>query len=101
VGQFKPGHTKCGGRKKGTPNKESLHAKEIAERLNCDLFEILCHFAMGNAKALKLKKDSISPGMRLAAAMEGAQYIHPKRKAIEHSGDVGLTLTDIIDALGD
>lgn len=95
------GHPRYGGRKKGTPNKSSVPAQQIAERLGVDPFEVLCLFVKGDAKKLKIKKDQLTPGIRVAAAMEAAQYLYPKRKAVEHSGELGLSLTDIVGALGD
>jgi hypothetical protein len=94
---------KFGGRAKGTPNKTSLPLKELAEKLNCNPFEILLRFAMGDAKGLGyaidtvgqttpkgeiIEKPLISPEMRIKAASEAAQYLYPKRKAIEHSGEI-------------
>ncbi len=92
---------KSGGRKKGTRNKDKTQAQQLCESLGVDPFQIMLYFASGNTKALKLKKDSISPGMRLAAAIEASNYVLPKRKAVEHSGDVGMTFTDFVKALED
>ena len=91
------------GRPKGSPNKTSLPLKELAEKLNCNPFEILCRFAMGDAKGLGyvldtveqttpkgdiIEKPLIPPELRVKAASEAAQYLYPKRKAIEHSGEI-------------
>jgi hypothetical protein len=76
---------------------------EIADKLQCNPFEILCRFALGDAKGLGysdskhltstakgelIEKDIISPELRIRAAAEAAAYLHPKLKAIEHSGEV-------------
>lgn len=76
---------------------------EIADKLGCNPFEILCRFALGDAKGLGysdskhltstakgdlIEKDIISPELRIRAAAEAAAYLHPKLKAIEHSGEV-------------
>jgi hypothetical protein len=94
------------GRKKGTPNKRTLEgpkAEEIAERLGCNPFEVLIHFAKGDWKSLgyeagkrivgctqdgsPIEVDVISPETRLNAAKEASQYLFPKRKALELSTD--------------
>lgn len=89
------------GRKKGTPNKEVVPLLEKCAELNCDPFEILLLFAKGDWRALgypspervktvtesgfEITEDIISADLRASSAKEACQYIHPKRKAIEHS----------------
>lgn len=100
---------KYGGRAKGTPNKTSLPLHEKAKELGCDPFEILCRFALGDWKGLGYKtefiltptqkgeiieKPFIAPELRSKAAAEAAQYLYPKRKAIEHSGEVTQVVED-------
>ncbi len=90
------------GRKKGTRNKESIPLWEKAKELGIDPFEVLLHFTNGNWKQLgypgptetKYLRDGtsyespiITPDMRLRASSEACQYIHPKLKAIEHTGN--------------
>ena len=91
---------KTGGRTKGTPNKDTQELIEIAERLGCSFFEVICLFAMGDWKALGYKSEmtlvsstdkgesykyTIDPAVRAKCAMEGASYLYAKRKAIELS----------------
>ena len=91
---------KFGGRQKGTPNKKTFDAKLIAEQLDCDPFEILVHFAKGDADALGYKGGTIPPDMRLQAAKEASQYLYPKRKAVEHSGEIkGGLLGEILQEI--
>lgn len=78
------------GRKKGSINKKSVLLIEKAQGLGIDPFEILLYFAAGDWKALgyaKEKTDSgqylIEPSVRMKAAGEACQYIHPKLKQIE------------------
>lgn len=79
-----------GGRKKGTPNKVNRTLAEKAAELGCDPFEILCHFAMNNFRALGYsRKDSIDPKLRKSAAADAAEYLYPKRRAIEMTGQDG------------
>lgn len=91
---------KAGGRTKGTPNKPTLKLIDRAEKLKVDPFEILLLFAKGDWAALGydtgvIIKESangestfmeytISPELRAQCAEKACQYIHPKRKAIEH-----------------
>lgn len=94
---------KYGGRAKGTPNRTALPLQQLAEKLGCNPFEILCRFAIGDAKGLGYSSDIIlkhnqkgdtveqpliAPELRVKAASEAAQYLYPKRKAIEHSGEI-------------
>lgn len=86
------------GRKKGTPNKDSLPLLQKAKQLNVDPFEILLLFANGDWKGLgyayptatrvgkngeTYEVDIITPEHRLKAAAESSQYLYPKRKAIQ------------------
>lgn len=106
------------GRQKGTPNKRTRNAQEIADRLGCDPFEILLQFAMNDPKALGYKtkgkpvKDQltgrvffvpwITPELRERAAESASEYLYPKRKALElrdDEGTLGKTLADIVKAL--
>lgn len=66
---------KTGGRKAGTPNKRTLLVKERLENLGLDPIEEMVHL-------YREVRDSDS---RLAVMLlkELAQYVHPKRKAIE------------------
>lgn len=103
-----------GGRAKGTPNKNSLNAIAIAEKLKIDPLEVILYFVKNDWKSLgyksecvtKMLKDGstieverITPEMRLTAAKEAAGYIYPKRKAIEHTvegetGGLALVIKD-------
>ncbi len=79
---------KYGGRQKGTPNKKTVALQEIAERLDVDPFEILLLYAKGDFITLGL--CGVTSSERLKAAIEAASYLHPKRKAIEHTGEMGV-----------
>ena len=101
-----PKGRKFGGRKKGTPNKSIDPLKERAEKLKIDPFEILLLFANGDWESLGypaatfVKEGStfvneelyIKPETRARAAAEACQYLHPKLKAIEHTGKDGSDL---------
>lgn len=70
---------KTGGRKKGTPNKRTQEIQDRLAELNCDPVEGMAKLAMDPEN---------SPELRGRMYSELAQYVYPKRKAIEHSGDV-------------
>lgn len=78
---------KYGGRQKGTPNKKTVALQEIAARLDVDPFEIVLLFAKGDFITLGI--GEVTPEQRLKAAIEASSYLHPKRKAIEHTGEGG------------
>lgn len=95
---FKKGHSKAGGRSKGTPNKKVQPLLDRAEALGVDPFEILLHFAKGDWAALgyaaastvsytsagiEFDEPVIKPELRMHAAKEACQYLYPKRKSIE------------------
>lgn len=73
---------KTGGRKKGTPNKKTKEVIERLKELGCDPIE-----GMANIAQTALDSDDLA----LAGQMykELAQYIAPKRKAIEVTGANG------------
>lgn len=75
------------GRKKGSRNRRTFDAQELARRLDVDPLEVLLLAAKGDKKRLKLKKDdTISLEDRLYAARAAAPYLYPKKKAIEFTG---------------
>lgn len=91
------------GRAKGTPNKSTLPLEQKAEELGVDPFQILLLFAGGRWKELGYDNECyftekpdgavkmgyvISPEMRCKAASEACQYLLPKKKAVELSGEV-------------
>lgn len=99
---FERGHRKFGGRKKGTRNKNNAPLFEKAKELKIDPFEVLLHFAKGDWKALGYESETITvyskdvvneeytiqPIVRQRAAAEACQYLYPKLKAIEHTGEI-------------
>lgn len=70
-----------GGRKPGVPNKRTADVVERLARLRCDPIA-------GMAKLAMDKKNT--PELRGRMYAELAQYVAPKRKALEHSGDAGM-----------
>lgn len=94
---------KTGGRSKGIPNKKSQSLIELCESLDVRPFEILLNFAKADWEALgysfstrtirtksgeSFEEDIITPDMRVNAAKEVCQYLYPKRKSLEHSGNL-------------
>ena len=73
---------KTGGRVKGTPNKKTLEVIERLKELKCDPIE-------GMAKIAQTALDA--GDLPLAGQMykELAQYVAPKRKAVEVTGANG------------
>jgi len=107
----KPGPKKgqrFGGRKKGTPNRDTQTLAEKAKEIGADPFETLILFAKGDWSALgydseyqiKVTKGgetvnefTISPELRKSAASDACQYLYPKRKALEVTGAEGQPLS--------
>lgn len=71
------GHPRYGGRSKGTPNRFSQNLIEICKEKDLDVFEALVEIA---------KNDSHPDNFH--SLKELAQYLYPKRKSLEHSGEV-------------
>lgn len=82
-GGSKPGERR-GGRKKGTPNKRTAKAaktiQETLDRIGCDPLEAMLEIAQEARKQGDLQ-------LSLTAYKELAQYVAPKRKAVEVSGN--------------
>ena len=70
---------KSGGRTKGTPNKRTLDIQHRLEELGCDPIEGMATIAMN---------DSHAPELRGRMYAELAQYVAPKRKAVEVVAEV-------------
>jgi hypothetical protein len=79
-GGSKPGERR-GGRQRGSPNKRTLDVIDRLAALKCDPLEGMAKLAMDKSNA---------PELRGRMYAELAQYVAPKRKALEHSGDGGM-----------
>ena len=77
---FTPGAPKPpgSGRKKGTRNKITQEVAERLEELGCDPIA---------GMALLAADHNNSPELRGRMYAELAQYLYPKRKAVEHGAD--------------
>ena len=84
-GGYRPG----AGRKKGVPNKDTqaLQDRIAAKYPGWDPVEAMAEIA---------QDDTNDVMIRLAALKEVSQYIHPKRKAIEHTGKDGKDLGPMV-----
>lgn len=102
--KFKPGESgNPAGRPKGSQNRRTLALQNQLEELNCDpvacLSEILnAQMAIAREAITPTKKKKI-PNKALAleafadaekTAADFMQYIFPKKKAVEHSGEANL-----------
>ena len=82
-GGSKPGERR-GGRKKGTPNKRTASVQEKLDKIGLDPIEAMAQLVkdeleMGDDKDKGLIKDLLK---------ELAQYVAPKRKAVEVAAEV-------------
>ena len=68
------GLVKTGGRKAGTPNRNTQDLIERLATLGCDPIEGLARIAMDPAT---------KPELKFRCFAELAQYVHPKRKATD------------------
>jgi hypothetical protein len=70
------GLPKTGGRRRGTPNKTSQALIDKLEALGCDPIEGLAKIALD---------PTITAELKVRCFLELAQYIYPKRKAVDVS----------------
>lgn len=74
---FQPGHERVGGRAKGTPNKRKS-LEEVCQAKGFDPFDAM----------LEIAQDDSDKHLRFQALKEVCQYLYPKRKTLEHSGEI-------------
>jgi hypothetical protein len=74
----KPGTPKTGGRKAGTPNRKTQEISELLESLGHNPIEAMVRIATDPEASLEFRG-------RMNAEL--AQYVYPKRKAVEVTGD--------------
>jgi hypothetical protein len=74
---------KTGGRAAGTPNRQTREVNDILESLGCNPIEGMARIAMDRKH---------SPQLRGRMFAELAQYIYPRRKALELAGSQSLEL---------
>jgi len=101
---FQPGmpRPEGAGRKAGTPNKKTEEFARLAEELGVSPQTVLLYFAAGNVVALgymtqeEAESDAgkimalkfIPPELREQAAAKACEYLLPKLKAVEISGEI-------------
>jgi hypothetical protein len=68
---------KSGGRIKGVPNRKTEELQDKCARLGLDPFEALLSLTTHD-----------NENIALGALKEVCQYLYPKRKAFEHSGEI-------------
>lgn len=96
---------KTGGRKAGTPNKNTSEISDLLARLKCNPIEGLARIANGEEILCGVAtisgfvevKHRPTLAQRLKAYTELAEYIAPKRKAVEVSDPEGKPLRFTID----
>jgi hypothetical protein len=67
------------GRRAGTPNRSTAELKQTLEALGCDPLEGMARIAMDESQPTTLRANMYR---------ELAQYVAPKRKALEHKGEM-------------
>lgn len=79
---------KTGGRSKGSVNKSTRDVTVRLAELSCDPIEGMARIALN---------EQNSPELRGRMFAELAQYVAPKRKAVELSGELGVvSLAEVI-----
>ena len=93
----KPGSERVGGRQKGTPNKKTAELQDRVKKFmnsmgikNFDPLVALAGISQDKATPLKLKVEALK---------ELTQYYHPKRRAIEVSGEQTVNIKEKQDKI--
>ena len=73
------GLPKTGGRVRGTPNRKSADLLRRLKRMGCDPIVGLARIALD---------PEIRPELRVRCFAELAQYVYPKRKAVDSDGEL-------------
>ncbi len=97
------------GRKKGTPNKKTVELMTMLEGLKFDPGQelVFCYreavkLYQERKKAGYIKGAVSSLSLASKVANDIAQFVYPRKKAIEHSGEVGVkTFADFVAAAED
>lgn len=97
------------GRKKGTPNKKTVELLQTLQKHNFDPGEEFVWLYRETKKIFEARKKNgnltgaLSAIDRMTEINEDlAQYVFPKKKAVEHSGEVGVrTFADFIASAED
>jgi hypothetical protein len=103
---FQPGHTLKGGRPKGIPNRKTVEFLQILEANNFNPGQALIDIYQKQMAIYELRNKSKNKGGALEALADAektvndiCQYVYPRKKAIEHSGDVTIrTFADFMAA---
>jgi hypothetical protein len=88
----KPGSERIGGRQKGTPNKKTAELQDRVKKFmnsmgikNFDPLVALAGISQDKSTPLKLKVEALK---------ELSQYFHPKRRAVEFSGEQTINVQE-------
>jgi hypothetical protein len=88
---FKAGHSgNPNGRPKGSRNKQNLAITDRLQALGCDPIEGLAMIAMNEGAELSIRAQMYK---------ELAQYVAPKRKAVEMQAEGEFSLVDVIRSI--
>src|SRR5215208_6306459 len=85
-----------GGRQKGTPNKKTQAVAEKLAALGCDPIKQMGQIALD---------ESVEVSVRVQVLKELCQYVAPKRKAVEVTGEDGgpvkteMTVRELLDSI--
>lgn len=82
------GHKRYGGRLAGQPNRKTQALLDICEEEGLDVFRAMIHLAKNGDDQIKV-----------TMLKELAQYLYPKRKALEVSGEIDMRLVEKIKEL--
>ncbi len=94
------------GRKKGTPNKKTVELMQVLEKHSFEPGEALIYIYKEAQKIFEMRKKRgnlagalTSLDRMQTAASELAQFVYPKKKAVEHTGEIGVrTFADFMAA---
>ena len=85
------GYPKTGGRRKGSRNRRTVEVAERLAELDCDPFEGMVRIAMDESAPIEVRA-------RMHAEL--AQYVAPKRKAVEVTGEPQQSQPRVVVVVG-
>jgi hypothetical protein len=88
------------GRPRGSKNQDTVYVQEQLEALDCRPLELLAWIASGDSGRLG-SNEQISMQLRLKAASTLAEYLYPRRRAVEATFEQGNSLLEVLKGIAD
>lgn len=88
------------GRPKGSRNRDTVLVQETLDRLGCSPLEVLAAIALDDQQKLNIN-ESVGVTARLKAASTLAEYLYPRRRAVEATFAQDQSLLEVLNAIAE